>query len=87
MAPRPPPTPPPVSKLDRRSTGRLKKRDNLLTGQREGEGVGEEPNHTTARMPGIAAFTYELWPTLNSLERDRKKTRVLQNGVSCYGSA
>jgi hypothetical protein len=47
-----PPTPlPPYSdsKLDRRHKGRLRKRDNMLTG--EGEGVGEEPNHTTARKP------------------------------------
>jgi hypothetical protein len=33
------PPPSPVSKLDRRHTGRLLKRDNFLTG--EGEGVGE----------------------------------------------
>jgi hypothetical protein len=30
-------------KLDRRHTGRLRKRNNLLTGE-EGEGVREEPN-------------------------------------------
>jgi hypothetical protein len=36
----------PVSKLDRRLTGRLRKIDNLLTGEGE-KGVGEEPNHTT----------------------------------------
>jgi hypothetical protein len=44
---------PPLSgqfKLDQRHTGRLRKRDNLLTGER-GE-VGEEPKHTTARKPG-----------------------------------
>ncbi len=35
-------------KLVRRNTGRLMKRDNLLTG----EGGGQEPNHTTARKPG-----------------------------------
>ncbi len=46
-APRPPP-PPPFSKLDRRHTGRLRKRDSLLTG----EGAGVEPNHTTARKLG-----------------------------------
>ncbi len=45
LVPRPPPPPScPVSKLDRRHTGKLKKRDNLLTGE-GGEGVGEEPNH------------------------------------------
>jgi hypothetical protein len=40
----------PGSKLDRRHKVRLRKRDNLLT--REGEGGGEELNHTAARMPG-----------------------------------
>jgi hypothetical protein len=40
----------PVSKLERRHTGRLRKRDNLLTGW--GEGAGKEPNYTTARKPG-----------------------------------
>ncbi len=50
LAPPPPQVPlSPVSKLDRRYTVRLRKRNNLLT--REGEGVGEEPNHTTARKP------------------------------------
>ncbi len=40
----------PGSKLDRRYTGRLRKRDFFL---RRGEGgVGEEPNHTTERKPG-----------------------------------
>ncbi len=34
-----------ISKLNRRHTGRTSQRDNLLTGG--GEGVGEEPNHTT----------------------------------------
>jgi hypothetical protein len=41
----------PVRKLDRRHTERLRKRDKLLTGD-EGKGVGEEPNHKTARKPG-----------------------------------
>jgi hypothetical protein len=40
--------PPPFSKLDRRHTGRLSKRDNLLTGLGGGGEMGEEPNHTTA---------------------------------------
>jgi hypothetical protein len=34
--------------LDRRRTERLRTTDNLLTGA----GVGEEPNHTTARKLG-----------------------------------
>jgi hypothetical protein len=33
-------------------TGIQRKRDNLLTGGGEGEGLGEEQNHTTARKPG-----------------------------------
>ncbi len=39
-APRPPP--PPVSKLDRQHTGRLRKRDNLLTRDWGGRGGGVE---------------------------------------------
>jgi len=43
------PIPPsPVSKLNRRYTGRLRKRDNLLMGEGVRGGVGEEPNFTTA---------------------------------------
>ncbi len=38
------------NKLDRRHTERLRKRDNLLAVEL-GEGVGEEPNHKTARKP------------------------------------
>jgi hypothetical protein len=38
--------------LDRRHTGRLRKRDNLLAGGGGGEGDGEKPNNTTARKPG-----------------------------------
>jgi hypothetical protein len=33
LAPPPPPNPSPVSKLDRRQTGRLRKRDNFMTGE------------------------------------------------------
>jgi hypothetical protein len=42
----------PVNKLDRRHTGRLRKRDSLLTGGGGNKGVGEEPNHPTMRKPG-----------------------------------
>jgi hypothetical protein len=46
----------PVSKSDRRRhTGRLRKRDNLLTGE-ELKGVGEEPIHTTRE---------KAWPSIN----------------------
>jgi hypothetical protein len=46
-----PTLPPPylVNKPDWRHTERMRKRENLLTG--EGEGGGEEPNQTTARKP------------------------------------
>jgi hypothetical protein len=43
-APHPPPPPPLVSKLDRRHTGRQRKRVNLLTGEGDdGGGRGAEP--------------------------------------------
>jgi hypothetical protein len=44
-----PPSSSPLRKLGRKHTGRLRKRDNLLTGKGR---RGEEPNHTTARKPG-----------------------------------
>ncbi len=37
------------STLDQRDTGRVKKRDNLLTGE---GGRGSGPNHMTVRKPG-----------------------------------
>jgi hypothetical protein len=41
-----PPPPPPISMLDQRHTGRLRK--NVITDGRGGEeGIGEEPNNTT----------------------------------------
>jgi hypothetical protein len=40
LAPRPPLPPPPVSKLDRRNTGRLRKIIKLLTGEGGGDGGG-----------------------------------------------
>jgi hypothetical protein len=62
LAPRPtlpPSSPSPVSKLDRRHTGKLRKRDSLLT--EGGKGVGEEPNHTNARKPGpLEIIPYSL---------------------------
>jgi hypothetical protein len=42
--------PSPVSKVDQRHTERLRKIDNLQTG--DGGGVGEEPDHPTARKIG-----------------------------------
>jgi hypothetical protein len=45
--------------LDRRHTGVLRKRDNLLT--QEGKGVGEEPKHTTAKKPvPLSIIQYSL---------------------------
>jgi hypothetical protein len=63
-----PPLPPsPVSKLDRRHSGRLRKRDNMQAG----EGRGKEPNHTTARKPGpLYGFKYSLGQTI------RKKSQI-----------
>jgi len=46
----------PVSKLDRRHTGRLKKRKNLLSDR--GKGMGEEPNQTTARSMVLSSVNY-----------------------------
>jgi hypothetical protein len=51
LAPRPAPPTFPVTKLDQRHTGRLRKKDKSLTGG-GGSGVGEDPNHTTTRKPG-----------------------------------
>jgi hypothetical protein len=45
------PLPNPLSKLDRRPTGRLEK-ERQIAEERGLEGVGVEPNHTTARNPG-----------------------------------
>jgi hypothetical protein len=49
----PPPSlfPSTARKLDWRHTGRLRKKENLLTSD-GGKGVGVEPNHTTARKNG-----------------------------------
>jgi hypothetical protein len=43
------PLPPTVSKLDRQQTGRLIKRENLLTGEKGRE--GKEPNNRKGRKP------------------------------------
>jgi hypothetical protein len=51
----------PVSKLDRRRTGRLRKRDRLSTGAVE-KGVGEEPtyDHKKAFMVLYKSFGITL---------------------------
>ncbi len=50
------PPPPPFSLLSRRqarpATLRKPEKERQLADGRGGEGVGEEPNHTTARKPG-----------------------------------
>jgi hypothetical protein len=63
----------PVGMLDWRNTRRLRKRDNrdnLLTG----EGITEEPNHTTARKPGPYKSFITLWglPLRGILNFERK---------------
>ncbi len=45
LAPRPPPPPSPISKLDQRHTGRV---------------VGEEPNHTNARKPAWSSTNHSI---------------------------
>ncbi len=50
-------TPFPVSNLDRRHTGRLRKRDNLMTG----EGASVEPNYTTAGNLALYKSFSTLW--------------------------
>jgi hypothetical protein len=67
----PHPVPPSAfSKLDRRHTGRLWQRDNLLTGI--GKVVGEEPNHTIGRKPDINLLI------LSVSNISVKKTQVIQ---------
>ncbi len=52
------PTPSPVSKLHRRHTGRLRKRETTCSRERAEEGVGEEP---TAGKPGpLKVVQYSL---------------------------
>jgi hypothetical protein len=54
--------PSPVSKSDSRHTGRLRKRDNFLTGEGEGgKGVLEEPNHSTEKKEGFYKLFNALW--------------------------
>jgi hypothetical protein len=56
---------PPVSKLNRRRrhTVRLRKRDNLLTGEGGGKGVDQDPNHSTAKSLVLYKPFNTLWPT------------------------
>jgi hypothetical protein len=55
----PTPSPHSVSSTGDDTQLKLRKRDNLLT--REGEGVGEEPYHATARKPGpLQIIQYSL---------------------------
>ncbi len=71
--------PSPVSKLDLRHTGRLRKGDNLLT--ERGEGVEEEPNYTTAWstinhsiLSGLENLRYFI---VCDMEKERAKKRYI----------
>jgi hypothetical protein len=71
---RPLPPSSPVSKLDRRHTGRLRKGDNLLTGGGGGGRMGEEPNHTTERKPGpLQIIQYFLEETSATISQERQQ--------------
>jgi hypothetical protein len=50
------PTPSPVRKIGQRRRGRLRKRDNLLTGEEKRRGLGEELNHATASLVLYKSF-------------------------------
>ncbi len=63
------PFPHPLPRKKGSSTDLLRKRGNLLTG--EGEQVGEETNHTTARNPG------PLWIIRYSLEKSMQSVKEL----------
>ncbi len=97
----PSPPPSPVSKLDRRHTGRLRKKDNLLT-EEGGGGAGEGPNHTTAWKPGpleiiqyslSRCITFYFYTVLNSIMYLREYTyyhpwiKLLQNSENTPLSA
>jgi hypothetical protein len=57
----PTPSLPPVSRLDRRHTGRLRKRDYLLTREEVGRWLGEEPNNVIARKLDPCKSFNTLW--------------------------
>jgi hypothetical protein len=84
----PPPPRPPVSKLDWRHTGRVRKRDNLLTGvgkQRE----GEEPNNTTAKSLVLykSFNTDRPYPTLSVHNATQiEKSKILNNNAQSYAA-
>ncbi len=58
----PPPAPSPLRKLDRRHTGRLRKRDNLPVdeGMCHHVGIGEDPSHTMESLVLYTSFN-TLW--------------------------
>ncbi len=57
---------------NRRHIERLRKRDNFLTGDGVGRGMGVELNHTTARKPGPS---YSLFHTLWSEPTEEKDAK------------
>jgi hypothetical protein len=71
MAPPPRPSPSPVNKLGLRHTGRLRKRDKLLTGERR-QGVGGGANKK-ARSSVNHSLISGLWYAYHFIE-DTKNT-------------
>ncbi len=55
-------------------------RDTLLTVEGGGKGVGEEPNHTTARKPGPLQIVQYSLPHYNKSKRKRFTKHVLLRG-------
>ncbi len=58
-------SPTPASQLDRRRrhTGRLRKRDKLLTGEMD-KGMCKEPNHTYNRQKALASINHSILSAL-----------------------
>jgi hypothetical protein len=77
MAPRTsPPTPSPVSKLDRRRTGILRKRDDLLTGESKGWGWARSQFIRQQESLVLYESFNTLWPGAALAARERPVKRM-----------